>query len=391
MNPFSKFQRNNIRSQTLTNGGYTPFVFSSDGKVITANTVNADNALKNSDIFAVINRIASDISACTFRVNEPFKQLLDNPNNLINSYNFWQSVVSQLCLAGNCYVVIYRDNNGVPKRLEQIPIDQVTITLEDSSKDITYTVNYNDERGTKDIKSDNMLHFRLFVSGQVSTKYVGVSPLDSLVRELNLQDYSNKMSISMLKNAIAPSYTLTVPEGILGPDAKDKIRTEFEKANAGDNSGRAIVLDQGLQINPLQIDPDVAKLLSNVTFSQTQIAKAFGISDSYLNGQGDEQSSVSMMRSLFIDSLNPYMKAIESELTMKFGQSVNLDIESAVDIDNSDLIDKLVSLAGKSAVLSGTQIRQILSDKEVYDPTILASNPPVESPGGGENNENNGN
>ncbi|WP_252902533.1 phage portal protein [Paucilactobacillus hokkaidonensis] len=178
---------------------------------------------------------------------------------------------------------------------------------------------------------------------------------------------------------------------MLGPDAKDKIRAEFEKANAGDNSGKAIVLDQGLQINPLQIDPDVAKLLSNVTFSQTQIAKAFGISDSYLNGQGDEQSSVSMMRSLFIDSLNPYMKAIESELTMKLGQPVNLDIESAVDIDNSDLIDKLVSLAGKSAVLSGTQIRQILSDKEVYDPTILASNPPVESPGGGEKDENNGN
>ncbi|WP_252902514.1 phage portal protein [Paucilactobacillus hokkaidonensis] len=199
MNPFRKFERNNIRSQTLTNGGYMPFVFSSDGQVITANTVNADNALKNSDIFAVINRIASDISACTFRVNEPFKQLLDNPNNLVNSYNFWQSVVSQLCLAGNCYVVITRDNQGVPTRLEQIPIDQVTITLEDSSKDITYTVNYNDERGTTKIKSANMLHFRLFVSGQVSTKYVGVSPLDSLVRELNLQDYSNKMSISMLK------------------------------------------------------------------------------------------------------------------------------------------------------------------------------------------------
>lgn len=391
MNPFNKFQRNNIRSQTLTNGGYMPFVFSNDGKVITANTVNADNALKNSDIFAVVNRISSDISACTFRVNEPFKTLLDNPNNLVNSYNFWQSVVSQLCLAGNCYVVITRDNKGVPTRLEQIPIDQVTITLEDSSKDITYTVNYNDERGTKDIKSVNMLHFRLFISGQVSTKYVGISPLDSLVRELNLQDYSNKMSISMLKNAIAPSYTLTVPEGILGPDAKDNIRTEFEKANAGENSGKAIVLDQGLQINPLQIDPDVAKLLSNVTFSQTQIAKAFGISDSYLNGQGDEQSSVSMMRSLFIDSLNPYMKAIESELTMKFGQPVNLDIESAVDIDNSDLIDKLVSLAGKSAVLSGTQIRQILSDKEVYDPSILASNPPIDTTGGGEKDENNGN
>lgn len=391
MNPFSKFQRNNIRSQTLTNGGYMPFVFSSDGKVITANTVNADNALKNSDIFAVINRISSDISACTFRVNEPFKTLLDNPNNLINSYNFWQSVVSQLCLAGNCYVVITRDNKGVPTKLEQIPIDQVTITLEDSSKDITYTVNYNDERGTKDIKSANMLHFRLFVSGQDASKYVGISPLDSLIRELNLQDYSNKMSISMLKNAIAPSYTLTVPEGILAPDAKEHIRTEFEKANAGENSGKAIILDQGLQINPLQIDPDVAKLLSNVTFSQTQIAKAFGISDSYLNGQGDEQSSVSMMRSLFIDSLNPYMKAIESELTMKFGQPVDLDIESAVDIDNSDLIDKLVSLAGKSAVLSGTQIRQILSDKEVYDPSILASNPPIDTTGGGEKDENNGN
>lgn len=358
---------------------------------MTANVVNADTALKNSDIFTTINRISSDVAACAFRGDEPFKSLVDNPNNLINRYNFWQSVLAQLCLAGNTYVPIERDSEGIPERLEQAPISQVQITLEDYSKDVTYEVNWNDERGTKKYKSQDMLHFRLFVSGQESTQLVGISPLDSLIPELNIQDYSNKMSMAMLKNAIAPSYTLTIPQGILGKEAKDKIRDDFEDANTGENAGKAIVLDQGLALAPLQINPDIAKLISNTTFSQTQIAKAFGISDSYLNGQGDQQSSVNMMRSLFIDSLNPYIKSLESEMRMKFGVPVKLDIESAVDIDHEALINKLVKLTGNSKgstpILSAEQARAVLKDKHVFNDNILDM--PVSAEKGGESGDSN--
>ena len=348
---------------------------SDDGKVITANVVNADTALRNSDIFTVVNRISSDIASCDIRVSAPFKNVVDQPNNLISRYNFWQAVISQMCLTGNSYVIIERNPQGVPERLEQVTNSQVNITLEDYSKDITYTVNWNDERGQKDYKSQDVLHFRLFVSGQETSKLVGLSPLDSLIPELNIQDYSNKMSMAMLKNAIAPSYTLTIPQGILDDEAKENIRNSFEKANSGENAGKAIVLDQGLQLAPLQINPDIAKLISNTTFSQTQIAKAFGVSDSYLNGQGDQQSSVNMMRSLFVDSLNPYIKSIESEMYMKFGVPVKLDIESAVDIDNSGLINRIVQLTGSTKgsvpVLSAEQARAILKDKQVFPDEIL--------------------
>ena len=388
INPFKAFKRNQTRDVTLNPGGYSPFILGTDGKVITARTVNADTALKNSDIFSVINLIASDISACDFIAPTPFKSVLDNPNNLMNEFSFWQSVVAQLCLAGNAYVSIKRDK-GVPVKLEQIPINQVQITLLDDSKDITYTVHYTDGRDEKVFKSADMLHFKLFVTGQEPTQYVGISPLDSLVEEMNLHDYSNRMTLSMLKNAIAPSYTLTVPQGILDEEAKENIRGEFEKANAGDNAGRAIVLDQGLELKPMQISPDVAKLLSNTTFSQTQIAKAFGISDSYLNGSGDEQSSVKMIRNLFVDSLGKYMQSLTSELTMKFGVRVKMDIESAVDIDNTGLINQMVSLTNSSnPVLSGTQARRILAVKGVFDSQILAQDAPSPQLKGGETNDN---
>lgn len=306
----------------------------------------------------------------------------------MNEYSFWQSVVAQLCLAGNAYVSIKRNSSGIPEKLEQIPINQVQITLLDDSKDITYTVHYTDGRDEKVFKSADMLHFKLFVTGQEHTQYVGVSPLDSLVEEMNLHDYSNKMTLAMLKNAIAPNYTLTVPEGILDKDSKENIRTQFEQANSGSNAGRAIVLDQGLELKPMQISPDVAKLLSNTTFSQTQIAKAFGISDSYLNGTGDEQSSIKMIRSLFVDSLGPYMQALTSELTMKFGVPVKLDIESAIDIDNTGLINQMVSLTNSSnPVLSGTQARRILAVKGVFDSKILAQDPPSPQLKGGESND----
>lgn len=347
-NPFKDI----FRSRTLANGTGPLMVFSG-GKIQTQSSVDVNQAFKNSDVFTVVERISSDIAACRFN-GQQYQALLDNPFHLMNPYAGWQEVLIQLLLNGNSYVVIHRDKQQKASWLEPVPSDDVTLTLQDNATDIIYHVHYTDERADKDYLSADVLHFKLVTPGMDVNQYTGVSPLMALVPELGIQDNSKKLTLASLIHALAPTNIYTTPNAITEPGAKDKIREAFEKANTGDNAGRVMIMDAGAKLETIDVTPNVAKLLDNATFSQTQIAKAFGIPDSYLNGQGDQQSSIEMIRSLYQNALTMYIRPIESELSYKLGAPVKLDVTSAIDVDHQNELNNIVSLS-KANLLSPRQ------------------------------------
>lgn len=320
-----------------------------------------------------------------YRLNHPM-------GTLINGYNVWQSVVAQMALNGNAYMLIHREGtDGAVTQLEPVPEERVTVTLNDDGSDVFYTVHFDDSNRSGDYKvpSANMLHFRLFVNGQSESQYMGVSPLMSLAKEIDVQDQSNRLALSTLKHALAPTNILSIPQGTLNDKAKDNIRNEFEKANSGENAGRAIVLDQGLSLSQLTVSPDIAKLLANTNFSQAQIAKAFCVPADYLSGKQDEQSSIEQVRSLYQNSLTLYIRPIEDELTSKLGVPVHLDVSTAVDIDHQQLISNIVSLTNsKNPVLSGDDAHQILVDRGVLPKQTYQTATPGNQDLGGDTSAN---
>lgn len=350
----------------------------SGGKIQTSTVVDANKAFRNSDVFAVVQRISSDIASCSFN-GQQYQTLLNNPFKLMNPYAGWQSVFIQLLLNGNAYVVMHENKNHLVTQFEPIPSDNVQLTLTDDAEDIIYTVHYNDERDDEDIPSNRMLHFKLVTPGMDENQYTGVSPLISLVPELGIQDNSKKLTLTSLIHAIAPTNIYSTPNALTEPGAREQIREAFEKANTGDNAGRILVMDAGAELKTIDVTPNVSKLLDNATFSQTQIAKAFGIPDSYLNGQGDQQSSIEMIRSLYQNALTMYIRPIESELTFKLGAPVHLDVTSAIDVDHQNELNNIVSLA-KNNLLTPRQAfglmiaHDIMPDLTVTDDDISQLN-----------------
>lgn len=361
INPFKSV----VRSQILPSSSFTPFVMS-NGKIMADNMVDASSALKNADIFAAVNLLSSDFATCKWRVNEPFNSLLNQPSELINGFSFWQSIMAQLLLAGNAYVHISRDKQAVPVSLEELPVSNVTVVLGDDAKDITYQVTYNDERNDAPFKSDDVLHFRLLPTGMNNYQYIGMSPLEALQNEVNIQNYANRLSLGTLKNAISPTITLTVPEGKLDKEAKDNIRDSWEDQNGGDNNGRVLILDQGLKLDTIQINADVAKFLNDLDWTKAQIAKVFGIPDEYLNGKGNEQSSSDQAKSLYANALQRYITPVLSELTMKLGVEVRLDVWPAIDVDNSQFINMLKNFStGTTQVFNPDEVKSLMQERGI--------------------------
>ncbi|NME21795.1 phage portal protein [Lactobacillus reuteri] len=349
------------RNMSIGSSNFSAFFVSNNGKIITSNTIQPSQAMTNSDIYAVISRISSNIAAMKIKADDQNVQnVINKPSTILNSFSFWQKCVTQMLLTGNTYVYIQREG-GVPVGLTQIPADEVTINIlskaaGDEVDDAIYTITLDTENGRQiQVPSRDILHFRCLVTGSdaQTNGFTGISPLVSLAQEVTVQDTSRKLAIAALSHAISPSFVLKIPTVQVSEQTKEKFRSNFEKMTSGSNAGRAIVLDSSMDVEPLQINPDVDKLLSNTEFTQNQIAKAFNIPSEYLNGQGNQQSSITEMASLYVNALSLYINPILSELRLKFGCDITTDFSSIADVDHQQLISNVVSLStSKSPVLS---------------------------------------
>ena len=124
------------------------FFVSNNGKIITSNTIQPSQAMNNSDIYAVISRISSNIAAMKMKANNPYVQkVINKPSTIINSFSFWQKVITQMLLTGNSYVLIQRDEHLNPVGLVHIPANEVTINIlskqaGDPVDDAIYTIRW---------------------------------------------------------------------------------------------------------------------------------------------------------------------------------------------------------------------------------------------------------
>lgn len=352
-------------SQSISAGSMAPFIISGNS-LKPAELVSADVALKNSDLYAVTSLISADIAGAPFKGNSPFIELLNQPSTKVASYNHWQTYLLNVLLNGNGIMLIKRDQNGTPVELINVPTSSVVIDLDDVTGEITYKVNPFAGLQGGTYSASDVIHTRIMAYGSNPLdNLLGHSPLESLSTELQQQAVSNRLSLATIRNAINPATVLKLPEaGQMTDEAKEAVRKSFESANSGDNSGRTIILDETANLSSISINADVAKYLSQLDWGRTQIAKAFGIPDSYLNGSGDQQSSLNMISALYVNGLNKYIEPMLSEINTKLGGNISIDMQSITDYGNQQLTTNLINLVDKG-IVNPQEAHTILQSKGV--------------------------
>lgn len=319
---------------------------------------SADKALQNSDLYSTIYQISADIATSKFTADMPRAQsLLDNPSSTSNAHAFWQSMAAQLLLDGNAYAYIWRNVNGVPVRLEYLRPSQVSAFLLDDGSGLVYSLQFDEpDVGVMEaVPQSDMIHFRLLSTNGGMT---GHSPLMALQDELQIKASSNSLTISALGHAITPNGVLTVQHGGLLSD-KDKVALSNAFEKQATSASGPVVLDDLSTYQPLEIRSDVSSLLSSTDWTSKQIAKVYGIPDSYLNGQGDQQSSLTMISGMYSNALNRYLTAEQSELDNKLTADISVSVQPALDPDNSDYANQ-VGAALKNGAITSEQANWML-------------------------------
>lgn len=342
--------------------------------------ISASVAMANSDIRTAITILASDIARVTFSTNNKrLNKLLASPSRMTGRYTFMQSMMAQLLLDGNSYALRREDESG-KEYWEYVSPSHVTVKLSDDGQKLTYDFQFMSvaESDEKDVDASDVIHFRLLGT---DGGLMGRSPLEALKSELALQKSSRSLALNIFNKSVNPTSVLNYPTK-LSPEQKEEARVAFEKANTGDNSGRALVMDNKATFEQMEIKADVAKMLKSTDWTREQIAKVFMIPSDSL-GAESQHSNIDQMQSQYNTALGRYIASIVDELSLKLDTLVIPNVREAIDLDGEKIESRTIALV-KGDVITPRVGLEILkqSHSDLVTPDIITA---VEK--GGEEND----
>ena len=107
-------------------------------------------------------------------------------------------------------------------------------------------------------------------------------------------------------------------EGKLTPDQREAIRVNMGKFMGSKNSGKLLVLENGMQYHGITMNPEAAQMLETRTFEIEEICRWFRVPPfmvGHLNKQSSWASSTEGMNMQFLtNTLRPMLVNIEQEI-----------------------------------------------------------------------------
>lgn len=355
----------NFMNQTTDSPPATQFFGDDDYNFLKTNLtgnewVSAKSALKNSDLFSIINQLSNDLATVRLTANKRMQGIIDNPTNNSNRFGFYQSIFAQLLLGGEAFAYRWRNVNGKDVKWEFLRPSQVSVNTLNYENGLYYNITFDDPKiGAKmNVPQNDVLHFRLL---SVDGGKTSVSPLMALTRELNIQKASDNLTLNSLKNALNANGILKIKGGGL-LDFKTK-QSRSRQAMKQMNGG-PLVLDDLEDFQPLEIKSNVAQLLSQADWTTGQFAKVYGIPDNVVGGKGDQQSSLDMSMNVYAKAVARYLRPFVSELSNKLGCDIDSDLFPAVDPTGSNYIKRVSELV-KTGVVAQNQGLYMLQQAEI--------------------------
>jgi HK97 family phage portal protein len=289
-------------------------------------TVNAANALTLSTVWACTRLVAGTISSLPLIVykdgpNEtrsrfkahPLYQLLQySPNADQTALDFWQFMCVSLELWGNAYARIERGAGNRIVALTPIRPELVKVRRADDGS-IRYR--YVDAGKTIDIGQDEMFHIRGFGGSPMG----GLSTLSFGRQSFGLALATDEAAAQIYKNGLRPSGVLTTKDQrTLSKEQREDVYKYVVEPMAGDNSGRPLVLEAGLEWKSIQMSSADAEVIQSRQFSVEDGCRWFGVPPHMVGhttnttswGSGLEQQTIGFL----IFTLRERLKRIEQAI-----------------------------------------------------------------------------
>lgn len=279
--------------------------------------------------------------------NDLWRLLNYQPNRYQTKTEFFESLMLNLTVWGNSYVVMERAGKRIVS-LQVYPSSQVEPRL---LADGSMVYQYSTPDGSiKVFSQESIWHIKLFGNG-----LMGLSPLgyagNALGLSKNLSDRQNKLAA----NGGKTNGILTVDKA-LKPEQKEAIRKSFAGLQEG-NADTLFILEADFKYQQSSLSPSDMQLLESRRFSIEDIARFMGVPSVLINdtaasttwGSGIEQIN----QGFYKLNLKPYLERIESSIKRHLMDKKDWDsVDIEFNFDSLLRADKVTRLEAQSKAVN---------------------------------------
>ena len=233
-----------------------------------------------------------------------YKLLHDSPNPLMTSFELRELLVGHLCLRGNAFCYIERDNGEI---VALWPLHPDRVIVEVSGRELIYK--HQNDCVEKIYPMADILHIR----GLSSDGIIGYSPLTLLRDSFGYCKAVQEYSSSYFKNDASPGGILSTPNS-LSSTAYTNLREAWTSGHAGKGKHhRVAIMDNDLKWQNVGISPQDSQLIESQKFSVVEIARVFRVPlNLVMDYERSTYSNVTEQnRSFLIHTLQPWLTRIE--------------------------------------------------------------------------------
>ncbi|MDF1606963.1 phage portal protein [Hoeflea sp. YIM 152468] len=293
-------------------------------------TVTPNKAMNVSSVYASVRIISGAVAnmplQLKLRVDERTREdasehplgvvLRRKPNRWQTPSQFRRMMQAHLLLRGNAYAMIVRSAGRV---MELVPLhpDQVECNQNDDLQ-LEYTYTRKDGRKIR-LPQSEVFH----LVGLTLDGVHGVSPITYARESIGLALSMENHGATTFRNGARVSNVLSHP-GKLGPEGLAFLRTSLDDyRSGGESEGKALILEEGMDVKPLAMTAEDAQWLQSREFSRVDIAMFMGVPPSMLGdnsgsdsnwGTGLEQKSLGFVAYTLEDWLTTWEEAIGRDL-----------------------------------------------------------------------------
>lgn len=290
-------------------------------------SVSVDAALQLSTVWACVRLLSETVSTLPLRVYRKrpsggrdvasdhwlFDLLCASPNAEMTPGRFMLFIVASLTLRGNAYVEKKR-TPGSRRVIALHPLLPQNVTVRrDERGYLVYDI--REPGGTKrTLQADDIMHIRGFGLDGV----MGLQPVEHGREILGAATAANEAAARFFAQGMQAAGVLTVENGYLKPDQREKIRESLAKFSNSTNAGKLMVLEAGMKYQGITMQPEHAQMLETRAFGVEEICRWFGVPP-FMVGHMDKSSSwassVEAQNLHFLTScLRPILDNIEQEI-----------------------------------------------------------------------------
>lgn len=224
---------------------------------------------------ATLPLVYTDVDPATGKrvpqVNSPIHRMLTlSPNKDMTAIDFWEMMVASLCLWGNAYA---RLDRIVGRVVSMTPLRPEYMTV---ARNPNGDIEYRYQPGVYPAQvftAKDILHIKGFGADGL----VGFSPIAMARQALGRSIAADQASGKVFASGMSASGLIKYEKAFKSKEQRDEIRDSIAGFTGSSNTGKVMVLENGMEYQSIQMSSKDAQLLESRMFNVEEVCRIWRV------------------------------------------------------------------------------------------------------------------